>query len=151
VRQKTAAVSLSADALLRLPVRLRGIAIGRPVDVILDLGGRRALGLDLLCRDETHRFLPLSAASVGDDEIAVSSALTLLSADELAFYRRQARTLRDMRGARVRRGTRDVGRLQDVLIGSDGEITDVVVDGGRRVPLGEAVDVSVDPARVDAA
>jgi hypothetical protein len=151
VRQKTAAVSLSADALLRLPVRLRGIAIGRPVDVILDLDGRRALGLDLLCRDETHRFLPLSAASVGDDEIAVSSALTLLSADELAFYRRQARTLRDMRGARVRRGRRDAGRLQDVLIGADGEITDVVVEGGRRVPVGDAVQVSVDPARVDAA
>ena len=151
MRQKTAAVSLSADALLRLPVRLRGIAIGRPVDVILDLDGRRALGLDLLCRDETHRFLPLSAASVGDDEIAVSSALTLLSADELAFYRRQARTLRDMRGARVRRGRRDAGRLQDVLIGADGEITDVVVEGGRRVPVGDAVQVSVDPARVDAA
>jgi hypothetical protein len=144
-------VSLSADALLRLPVRLRGIAIGRPVDVILDLDGRRALGLDLLCRDETHRFLPLSAASVAADEIAVSSALTLLSADELAFYRRQARTLRDMRGARVRRGRRDAGRLQDVLIGADGEITDVVVEGGRRVPVGDAVQVSVDPARVDAA
>ena len=142
-------MSLSAEALLRLPVRLRGIAIGRPVDVILDLDGRRALGFDLLCRDETHRFLPLSAASVGREEIAVSSALTLLSADELAFYRRQARTLRDVRGARVRRGTREIGRLEDVLIGADGEITDVVLDDGHRVPVGEAV--AVDPARVDAA
>jgi hypothetical protein len=38
-----------------------------------------------------------------------------------------------------------------VLIGADGEITDVVVDGGRRIPVGDAVQVSVDPARVDAA
>jgi hypothetical protein len=144
-------VSLSAEALLGLPVRLSGIAIGRPVDVIIDLDGRRALGLDLLCRDESHRFLPLSAASVGRDEIAVSSALTLLSADELAFYRRQARTLRDLRGARVRRGARDVGRLQDVLIASDGDITELVLDGGRRVAVSEEVEVAVDPARVDAA
>lgn len=144
-------MSLSADALLGLPVRLRGIAIGRPVDVIIDLDGRRALGLDLLCRDESHRFLPLSAASVVRDEITVSSALTLLSADELAFYRRQARTLRDLRGARVRRGARDIGRLQDVLIASDGKITELILDGGNRVAVGDEVEVAVDPARVDAA
>ena len=144
-------MSLSAEALLRIPVRLRGIAVGHAVDVILDLDGRRALGLDLLCRDQTHRFLPLSAASVGADEIGVSSALTLLSADELTFYRRQARSLRDVRGGRVRRGTRDIGRLQDVLIASDGAITDLVIDDGRRVAVGDAVEVAVDPARVDAA
>jgi hypothetical protein len=144
-------VSLSAEALLRLPVRLRGIAIGRPVDVIVDLDGRRALGLDLLCRDATHRFLPLSAASFESDEIAVSSALTLLSEGELAFYRRQARTLRDLRGARVRRGRREVGRLRDLLIAPDGGIVELVLEDGLRIASGEPVEVSVDPARVDAA
>jgi hypothetical protein len=144
-------VSLSAEALLRLPVRLRGIAIGRPVDVIVDLDGRRALGLDLLCRDDTHRFLPLSAASFGRDEIAVSSALTLLSEGELAFYRRQARTLRELRGARVRDGRREIGRLQDVLIAPDGDFTEFVLEDGLRVVAGDSVEVAVDPARVDAA
>jgi hypothetical protein len=144
-------VSLSAEALLRLPVRLRGISIGRPVDVIVDLDGRRALGLELLCRDDAHRFLPLSAASFERDAITVASALTLLSEGELAFYRRQARTLRDLRGARVRRGRRDVGRLQDMLIAPDGDITELVLEDGRRLVPGESVEVAVDPARVDAA
>lgn len=144
-------MSLSAEALLRLPVRLRGIAIGRPVDVIVDIDGRRALGLDLLCKDETHRFLPLSAASFESDEITVSSALTLLSEGELAFYRRQARTLRDLRGGRVRHGRREVGRLQDLLIAPDGGIAELVLEDGRRIAAGESVEVTVDPARVDAA
>jgi hypothetical protein len=144
-------VSLSAEALLGLPVRLRGITVGRPVDVILDLVGLRAIGLDVRCRDETHRFLPLSAASIGGDAIEVASALTLLSADELAFYRRQARTLRDVRGGRVRRGTRDVGRLHDVLIAPDGGIAELVLESGSRVVVGERGDVTVDSARVDAA
>ena len=51
-----------AGELLRLPVRTNGIEIGRPVDVIVDPARNRALGFDVLCRDESHRFLPLSAA-----------------------------------------------------------------------------------------
>ena len=151
MREKTAAVSRSAEALLRLPVRVRGIAVGRAVDVILDIEGRRVVGLDVLCKDETHRFLPLSAASLSPDEIAVASALTLLSADELAFYRRQAQSLRALRGGRVRRAARDVGRLQDVVLAPDGEITRLVIDGGRDVLVEPGVAVTVDPARVDAA
>jgi hypothetical protein len=38
-----------------------------------------------------------------------------------------------------------------VLIASDGAITDLVIDDGRRVAVGDAVEVAVDPARVDAA
>lgn len=45
---------LSADELLRLPVRLHGIRLGRPVDLILDTGSMRALGLDVRCGDELH-------------------------------------------------------------------------------------------------
>ena len=66
---------LSAESLLQLPVRVRGIQLGRPVDVILDAQGARALGLDVLCGDDTHRFLPLAAVEVGEDHLAVSSAL----------------------------------------------------------------------------
>src|SRR3954467_9178625 len=79
---------LSADALLHLPVRLHGIDVGRPVDVIMAPGLDRALGLDVLCRDSAHRFLPLSAARSGRDEITLSSALTLV--EDASFYTRKA-------------------------------------------------------------
>ena len=90
-----------AEELLRLPVRLHGIQLGRPVDLILDLVGERALGLDVLCGDDVHRFLPLAAATVGDDEITVRSALTLLEEAELAFYRSRASELSALRGAEL--------------------------------------------------
>ena len=63
-----------ARDLLRLPVRLRGIQLGRPVDLIIDRSGERVLGLDVLCGDEVHRFLPISAVTMHEDELAVSSA-----------------------------------------------------------------------------
>lgn len=85
---------LTAETLLHLPVRVRGIHVGWPVDLILDADGRRAIGLDVLCADEAHRFLPLAAAEVREDEIAVGSALTLLTDVELEFYRTQGSTLR---------------------------------------------------------
>ncbi len=91
---------LTVGSLLRLPVRFRGIQLGRPVDVILDPRSERAIGLDVLCGDDTHRFLPLAAAEVRDGEIAVSSALTLLTSAELDFYRDRGSTLRDREGGR---------------------------------------------------
>jgi hypothetical protein len=139
----------SADALLGLSVRLRGILIGRPVDVIVDLAGRRALGLDVLCKDEEHRFLPWSAAAIGGDEIAVSSSLTLLAAEELAFYRKRARTLRALRGAPVTRAGRELGPLDDILVATDGTI-DALVVAGRRRPLDDLLQVVAKPD-VDAA
>ena len=64
---------LSADALLHLPVRLNGIDVGRPVDVIMAPALDRALGLDILCGDSAHRFLPLSAARIARDELTLTS------------------------------------------------------------------------------
>ena len=87
---------LLAGDLLRLPVRTKGIEIGRPVDLIVDPARNRALGFDVLCRDESHRFLPLTAAVIETDEISVGSALTLLAEDQLDFYRRRARSLREL-------------------------------------------------------
>ena len=87
---------LPAGDLLRLPVRTKGIEIGRPVDVIVDPARSRALGFDVLCRDESHRFLPLTAAVIETDGISVSSALVLLAEDQLDFYRRRGRSLREL-------------------------------------------------------
>src|SRR5205814_5673076 len=78
---------LSGDAILSLPLRLHGIELGRPVDLLLDRASLRVVGLDVLCGDEVHRFLPLPTAAVGDDVLTIHSPLVLLDEDELAFYR----------------------------------------------------------------
>jgi hypothetical protein len=88
---------LTGDELLQRPVRLRGIQLGRAVDVILDATGRRVIGFDVLCGDGEHRFLPIAAADTHPDEIAVTSSLTLLGGDELSFYRERGTTLTALR------------------------------------------------------
>jgi hypothetical protein len=110
----------TAEALLKLPVKVRGIQLGWPVDVILDGDASRALGLDVLCGDDTHRFLALAAADVRADVIEVGSALTLLTDVELEFYRSRGSTLRELR---ARRNLRDVafgeGWLVDELLAEE--------------------------------
>ena len=127
---------VSAEALLRLPVKLRGVELGHPIDVVLDPGGRRALGLVVMCKDEEQRFLPLTVAEIGDHEIAVASVLALLDDGELDFYRRRASTLRLLRGRIVRRAGKVVGHLEDVIVLRDGSVAELVVaNGGGRERL----------------
>lgn len=121
-----------AEALLRLPVRVRGIQLGRPADVVLDPDGRRAIGLEVLCGDGTRRYLPLAAARVREDEIVVGSSLLLLAENDLAFYRRRARMLSALRGRVVERGRRALGALVDVLLAEDGAVAGLVVAEGKR-------------------
>ena len=102
---------LLAGDLLRLPVRTGGIEIGHPVDVIVDPEHNRALGLDIICRDESHRFLPLTAAVFDDGQITVESALVLLAEDQLDFYRTRARSLREL-----------MPMLDNVVVESDGTL-----------------------------
>jgi hypothetical protein len=73
-------------SLLRLPVRVNGIELARPVDALVDEDGE-LVGLELLCRDGSRRFLPAAAAEILADEIRVDSALVFLEARELAWYR----------------------------------------------------------------
>jgi hypothetical protein len=125
---------LTAADLLLLPVRLHGLKLARPVDVLLDPQAGRAVGLEVLSRDEQHRFLPLAGAEVHRDEIVLRSALVLLDEGELAFYRTQGQPLRALRGARVEQAGEPVGVLRDVAIGLGGEITELLVetDGSER-------------------
>jgi uncharacterized protein YrrD len=138
-----------AEELLRLPVRVRGIVVGKAVDLLVDPLGRRVLGLDILCRDESHRFLPLSAAEIVDGSITTGSALTLLAEDQLDFYRKRATTLRALRGTPVQlHGTR-VGLLTDIVLTHDGAITELVVANGRnleRYPVEDALRISATAA-----
>jgi hypothetical protein len=100
-----------AGELLRLPVRTRDIEVGRPVDVIVDPLRQCAVGFDVLCRDDEHRFLPWTAAVVGDVAISVASPLVMLEEEQLAFYRARARSLREL-----------VPVLENVLIEPDGRL-----------------------------
>jgi hypothetical protein len=93
---------MRVEGLLQLPVRAGNIELGRSVDVILDPTGSRVLGLDVLCRDGSHRYLPLATANIGDDGIEVDSALVLLDLDDRSFYRREATSLRELMSQKAR-------------------------------------------------
>ena len=103
------------------------------------------IGLDVLCGDETRRYLPLAAAHVSGDEIAIRSPLVLFDERDLAWYRRRATPLDEVRGTPVRRGRRELGALSDVLLAADGSLAALVVeeDGQtRRVPVDDAVTIA---------
>lgn len=141
--------SLLASELLRRPVRLNGELVGRAVDLVVDVGDMRVVGLEL---DDGERFLPLPAARIGDDEIAIASPLLLLGADGAAFYRERSAPLRKLRGLPVARGGRAQGRLVDVVVGEEGAVTAIVVEadhGRSRIPV--AADVKVGRASASAA
>jgi hypothetical protein len=126
---------LRGDELLRLPVRLRGIHLGRVVDVLLHPTEPQALGVDVLCGDETHRFLPFSASSLGEEAFEVQSPFVLLDLPPDSFYRLQARSLVELRGTRV--GDEGLSLL-DIVLGPEWGVEELVLagtTGARRVPL----------------
>jgi hypothetical protein len=91
-------VKRRAEELLTLPVCMRGIELGRAVDLLLDRNTPRALGFDVLCGDHAHRFLPFAVATCTADAIEIESPLVLLDFAQVAFYREQATTLRELNG-----------------------------------------------------
>jgi len=142
----------TGDELLALPVRLHGIQLATPVDVLLDRDGLRAVGLDLLCGDEAHRFLPLATAAIDEEQIAVLSALVLLEEEGLDFYRKRTLALSALRGGAVAQRGKDLGRLVDVVIGAAGELRAVLVEqNGRRSRLPYDATLEVAPKRRSAA
>ncbi len=116
--------SLSAAASLLLPVRLRGIQLGRPVDMLVDLDHWNVLGFVVLCGDESRRFLPLAACQVLDGEIAVGSALMLL--EDAGFYEERGVSFRSLLGTEAAGGL-----VRDAWFTTGGAVTerDVEVDG----------------------
>ena len=138
----------TGDELLRLPVRLHGLQLGRPVDLLLDPDAKRAVGLDLLCGDEVHRFLPLPTAAVGHDEIRILSPFVLLEQHELDFYRARTLSLGRLRGRPVERNGRKIGLLQDVVVDGAGQLVAAIV-ANERIPFDAALRFA--PARRSAA
>jgi hypothetical protein len=142
--------SRSATELLQLAVRLHGIRLGRPVDLLLDAEEWRVLGFVVLCGDESLRFLVFAAADVEADAIAVPSALLLL--EDLEFYRERSRSFRGLLGGVVLNGPDELGKLRDLMLGPGGTVEALVVaddDAVRNVqPEGKTVGSGqVSPAR----
>lgn len=124
---------LNVEELLRAPVLLRGIRLGRPIDVIFDRERTRAVGLEVHCGDESRRFLPLSVVRIQDGSIEVASPLVMIEEPELAFYAKRGATLSSLRRARVLAHGTLVGTLEDIVLDEDGAILDLVVrsENGR--------------------
>jgi hypothetical protein len=123
---------LSGDALLALPVRLHGIQLGHPADLLLDRESFRAVGLDVVCGDDVHRFLPLPTAVVSEDGIVIRSPLVLLEKPELDFYLARTFTLSSLRGRVVQRGGSEAGTLRDVVLGPDWDPVALIVQSEGR-------------------
>jgi hypothetical protein len=121
----------SGEEVLGLPVRLHGLNLARPVDLLLDRDGLRVVGLDVLCGDDEHRFLPLPTAAIGDGALTIHSPLVLLEEDELDFYRARAFALSSLRGRAVTKRGEDVGKLRDVVFAPGGDLRAVVLESGE--------------------
>lgn len=118
--------SRAATELLQLPVRLHGIRLGRPVDLLVDAAEWRALGFVVLCGDESRRFLVFAAAALEEDAIDVRSAFLLL--EDVEFYRDRSRSLRGLLGGDVVSGRQELGELHDLLLAPDGSVEALVVE-----------------------
>ena len=117
---------LTGEELLRLPIRLRGILLGRPSDLVLHPTAAKVLGVEVQCGDEAHRFLPASAAKLVGGEIEVGSAFVLLDLPVDSLYGSRACTLSAVRGLRV---CEDGAALSDVVVGESWTIEELVVEG----------------------
>jgi hypothetical protein len=139
---------LSASAALQLPVRLHGIKLGQPVDLLVETGSWHVIGFVVRCGDESTRFLPYGASQPSEDEIAVASALLLL--EDVDFYRSRGTSFRSLLGGIVARGGRRVGSLRDLVLGAN-TVEEVEIERGDAILRVPAAGSRVEPSRATAA
>ncbi|MGH2970757.1 MAG: hypothetical protein ACRDNM_11685 [Gaiellaceae bacterium] len=135
--------SLSVAGLIGSPVRLQGILLGRPSDVVLDSTCRRVLGFVVHSGDDAPRFLPFAASQPGEREIVVGSALMLL--DDIAFYRKHGVSFVSLIGTGIERESAPVGTLMDMHVDHSGQVVELEVEHEelrRRVPVAGATFVT---------
>jgi hypothetical protein len=128
-------------ALVGRTVMYRDIRLGVVVDALLDAPVRRLVGLDVLCGDGAHRFLPFPACDVRQKRIAVDSALVFLERD-VDFYRVGGRPFSMLQRLPVRLSGLEVGTLLDVVVTSAGDVTRVVAStttGDRELEAGHGL------------
>ncbi|MBD0337823.1 MAG: hypothetical protein ICV67_00860 [Thermoleophilia bacterium] len=136
----------SLRALLERPVTLRGIRLGLPSDAVLDTESLRVVGLEVLCDDGGRRFLPLAAARLRRDQVAVGSALVLLEEGDREFYRRRSRAFSALVGRPVERAGRSLGLLVDLLVSPDGTVAAVAARANGSPVLHDSAGVTIAPA-----
>ena len=141
--------SLSASTALQLPVRLRGIQLGRPVDLLLDPDSWQALGFVVHCGDAAPRFLPFAASQPSSDEIAVGSALMLL--EDAGFYEQRGASFRSLVGGQVEQAGRALGVLRDIVLGRGGAVRELEVDRDGAIVRVHAAGVRIASTRATAA
>jgi hypothetical protein len=140
--------SLSAADLLQLPVRLHGIKLARPVDLLVETETWHVLGFVVRCGDDSTRFLPYGASQPSHDEIAVASALMLL--EDVEFYRSRGTSFRSLLGGTVARNGRAAGSLRDLVLGVR-HVEELEVERGSTVVRVPAAGSRVAPSRATAA
>lgn len=117
---------------------MRGILLGRPVDLLLDLDTWHVLGFVVLCGDEVRRFLPFGAAQPRGDEIAAASALMLL--DDVGFYEERGVSFRSLLEGEVGGGFLSdleldaAGSVRTLVVERDGAIARLPAEGALVVP-----------------
>jgi hypothetical protein len=132
--------SLSAAGFIGTPIRLRGILLGRPIDLLLDASARRVLGFVVESGDDVPRFLPFAASQPGEGVIAVASALMLL--DDVAFYRKHGVSFRALVGTEIEREEGPLGTLVDMHVDQAGDVLELEVESDglrRRTPASGAM------------
>jgi hypothetical protein len=112
-------------ALVGRSVMYRDIRLGVAVDALLDGLIRRLVGLDVLCGDGAHRFLPFPACDVQETHLSVDSALVFLERD-VDFYRAGGRPFSALQGLPVRLSGIEVGTLVEVVVAPAGDVRTVV-------------------------
>jgi hypothetical protein len=139
---------VSLRAVLQRPVMVGDVRLGAPTDAVLDSESRRVVGLEVTCPDGVRRFLPLAAARIRKDRVAVGSALMLLEEGEREFYRRLSRTFVALLGSAVARDGQALGNLVDLVIARDGAVEAVATQvSGSGARLHERAGVTLAPAR----
>jgi hypothetical protein len=103
----------------------RDIRLGVAVDALLDASVRRLVGLDVLCGDGAHRFLPFPACDVLETHLSVDSALVFLERN-VDFYRAGGLPFSRLQGLPVRLSGLEVGTLEDVVVTPAGDVEQVV-------------------------
>ena len=134
--------------LLNRPVRIRGIDVAEPVDVLLDPELRCVLGLEVHCRDGVNRFLPWLAGQLEPEQLSVELPVTLLDGPQLEYYREHSLALNAVRRLPVAGLDGSAARVEDVIVDSSGLVRGLVVadhDGTRAIATGL---VQVEPGQL---
>ena len=138
----------SVGEVLNRSVRIHGIDVGEPVDVLLDPDLRCVLGLEVHCRDGVNRFLPWLAGELQPDELLVELPVALLDGPQLEYYREQALALNALRRLPVDGFDTPAARVEDVVVDARGRVVALEIDARRRRRTIELDRVRVETDRV---